>query len=240
MFLAFLSPSYFASEVCRREWKAWIDQEIAKHILTEGAAPIYIVEVPGFISKPPLSEHEVAAEDFLQVVPSHFRRTFRCLSVVAGEGDASRRQLDLVQPFYNAGVTALQQADVEPDACGSTSASIWTNSEHVRRAAESENTVPPYNEKFTGRQDELIELRRRLKDDRTGVICGIHGLGGIGKTELAYTYRSFAATNEWVRTSSRETPACLQRNCAYRLVHSSTFVKTPAREVTRRFPMSAA
>ncbi len=62
LFLAFLSPSYFASEVCRREWKAWIDQEIAKHILTEGAAPIYIVEVPGFISKPPLSEHEVATE----------------------------------------------------------------------------------------------------------------------------------------------------------------------------------
>ncbi|MHC1769484.1 MAG: toll/interleukin-1 receptor domain-containing protein [Verrucomicrobiia bacterium] len=34
LFLAFISPSYFASEWCRREWRAWIDTEIAKHILT--------------------------------------------------------------------------------------------------------------------------------------------------------------------------------------------------------------
>src|SRR5262249_28392450 len=60
LFLAFLSPRYFASEVCHREWKAWIDQEISRHILTAGAAPIYFVEVPGFISKPTLSEQEVA------------------------------------------------------------------------------------------------------------------------------------------------------------------------------------
>jgi hypothetical protein len=46
LFLAFLSPRYFASEWCRREWKTWIDHEIAKHILSQGAAPIYVVEVP--------------------------------------------------------------------------------------------------------------------------------------------------------------------------------------------------
>lgn len=55
-FLAFLSPNYFASEICRREWKAWIDQEISLHILTAGAAPIYFVEVPDFLSKPILPE----------------------------------------------------------------------------------------------------------------------------------------------------------------------------------------
>ena len=27
-----------------------------------------------------------------------------------------------------------------------------------------------------------------LKDDHAGVICGVHGLGGVGKTELANTY----------------------------------------------------
>ena len=67
LFLAFLSPSYFASEWCRREWRAWIETEIAKHILSSGAAPIYFVEVPGFVGKVPglqeqamLSEGEVA------------------------------------------------------------------------------------------------------------------------------------------------------------------------------------
>ncbi len=48
LFLAFLSP-YFASPWCQREWRTWIDTEIAKHILAGGAAPIYIVEVPGLV-----------------------------------------------------------------------------------------------------------------------------------------------------------------------------------------------
>lgn len=67
LFLAFISPNYFASEWCRREWKGWIDTEIAKHILSAGAAPIYIVEVPGFVGKVPgldeqstLTEQQVA------------------------------------------------------------------------------------------------------------------------------------------------------------------------------------
>ncbi len=185
LFLAFLSPNYFASEVCRKEWSAWIDQEIAKHILTEGAAPIYIVEVPGLISKPPLGEHEVARL-VAQLCDIKLDARFDA-SVSSLVKELRRRQLEVVQPFYNAGLTALLEADLQK-TLQRMARDIDERAEHVRHAAESENTVPPYNEKFTGRRDELIEMRRRLKDDRTGVICGIHGLGGIGKTELAYTY----------------------------------------------------
>ncbi len=53
LFLAFLSPNYFASEWCRKEWRAWMDAEIAQHILTAGVRPIYIVEVPGLTGEPP-------------------------------------------------------------------------------------------------------------------------------------------------------------------------------------------
>ena len=56
LFLAFISPEYFASEWCRKEWRAWIDTEISKHILAGGAAPLYIVEVPGLLGKNPLGE----------------------------------------------------------------------------------------------------------------------------------------------------------------------------------------
>jgi hypothetical protein len=62
LFLAFISPNYFASEWCRKEWRVWIDLEIAKHILTEGVAPIYIIDVPGFVGKSALPERQVAQE----------------------------------------------------------------------------------------------------------------------------------------------------------------------------------
>ena len=60
LFLAFISPNYFASEWCRKEWRAWIDTEISKHILTEGVRPVYLVEVTGFTGKGALGEQAVA------------------------------------------------------------------------------------------------------------------------------------------------------------------------------------
>jgi hypothetical protein len=144
LFLAFLSPRYFASEWCRREWKTWIDHEIAKHILSQGAAPIYVVEVPGLVGRI--------------------------------DGLAEQRTL-----------TEREVAERVAELCGIGNGD---NDDNVdpKRAGESESTVPPYNVRFSGRLDELLWLRHRLQDDRAGVVCGVHGLGGIGKTELAFTY----------------------------------------------------
>lgn len=196
LFLSFLSPNYFASEWCQREWKTWIDTEIAKHILSAGAAIIYLVEVPGFIGKVPgldeqltLSEPEVAAKiaALCNLHPPHgsftntispFLRQIR-----------NRRQVisDFVSPFRDEGIDALRRADLRA-ILERLAKDLDQRVGDVKRAAESENTVPAYNIKFSGRLEELLDLRQRLKDDQAGVISGIHGLGGIGKTELAYTY----------------------------------------------------
>jgi len=221
LFLAFISPRYFASEWCRREWKAWIDVEIAKHILSEGAAPIYIIEVPGLYES--LSEQEVAQRVAdLCGVPSPREEFLGSASAVVRQ--LRRRQLNDVQPFYNRGVEALREADLRR-VLEALAANLDGRAEQVRRAAESESTVPPYNRNFSGRVEELLDLRQRLNDDRAGVIASIHGLGGIGKSELAFTYaHAFASAYPGGRflvpcegrTSLREAVLCLGDFYAFR------------------------
>ncbi|MET9735917.1 FxSxx-COOH system tetratricopeptide repeat protein [Streptomyces sp. NPDC006458] len=54
--------------------------------------------------------------------------------------------------------------------------------------------VPPRNPNFTGRDAALRELRQRLTSGEDGAMQVVHGLGGVGKTQLAveyaYLYRS--------------------------------------------------
>jgi tetratricopeptide (TPR) repeat protein len=186
LFLAFLSPNYFISEVCRREWRAWVEREIGLHIFTEGASPIYIVEIPAMFGKPMPSEHETARQiaelcqvplpqDIFLRDAENLVRQFR------------RRQLHVVEPFYKAGLKALQEADLRKQL-QTLAKSVTERVETLELAAASESTVPTYNPKFTGRVDELVELRSMLVDAHTGVVAGVHGLGGIGKTELAFTF----------------------------------------------------
>ena len=185
-FLAFLSPAYFASEICRREWRAWIEREIGLHILSEGAAPIYIVEIPAMFGKPTPPEQETARKIAeLCQLPQPYDLFVRETEGVIRE--FRRRQLQDVQPFFRAGLTALRQEDLRRQLAR-LAQEIDTKSEQLRQAAASERFVPVYNDKFTGRLDELVQLREMLVNDHKGVVAGIHGLGGIGKTELSYTY----------------------------------------------------
>ena len=180
LLVAFISPHYFASEWCQREWRTWIDLEIAKHILSEGAATVYIIEVPWLYAD--LGEQEVAEElKKLSGDPT--------LAGIARElaGQIRQRQQLEVHQFYDEGLEALRREDLRK---------ILENLAHdlderARRVVEAEaspNTVPAYNRRFTGRLAELTRLRELLDDDRAGVVTGVHGLGGVGKTELAFTY----------------------------------------------------
>jgi len=194
LFVAFVSPAYFVSEWCRREWRTWIDVEIAKHILTDGAAPIYIVEVP-WLGKT-MTEQQVA--DAIAQLTQRGLQPDLAADALKVTGEMSLRQLTQVRPFYKEGVEALRREDLRK-VLVTLAKDLDDRSQHVADAAKSQSTIPPYNRRFVGRLQELVKLRERLFQGRTGVISGhnegalaglasVHGLGGIGKTELAFTY----------------------------------------------------
>ncbi|HEY3862613.1 MAG TPA: tetratricopeptide repeat protein [Verrucomicrobiae bacterium] len=196
LFMAFLSPNYFASPECRSEWRLWIGAEISRHILAAGIRPIYIVEVPGLMGGERLTDGQLTAKIAeLSKVPGAERPRF--LSEVEPVVKYLRRcQLAQagafyeVHAFYDAGLEALCREDLRK-VLKDLARNLHEHTLLLAQADESNkcSTVPPYNEHFTGRLNELLWLRERLvSDNRTGVIYGVNGLGGIGKTELAFAY----------------------------------------------------
>lgn len=190
LFVAFLSPNYFLSTWCRREWQAWLEQEIAKHQLSVGTVPIYTVAVPGWDTA--IDEATVArnivADNRWAGTPDEFASAVGPLV-----RQMRRRQYYKVHSYFDEGLDAFRQDQLRADL-KNLAQEIERRAAQVRIAGESPSNVPPYNRFFTGRLEELVDLRKTMTDRRTGVITVINGLGGMGKTELALTYaHAFAA-----------------------------------------------
>ena len=52
MMVAILSPSYFASAYCLKEWEIYVETELALALPGEGITPIYVVRHPAFETDP--------------------------------------------------------------------------------------------------------------------------------------------------------------------------------------------
>ncbi|MGQ0774074.1 MAG: FxSxx-COOH system tetratricopeptide repeat protein [Pseudonocardiales bacterium] len=69
--------------------------------------------------------------------------------------------------------------------------------------------VGPRNPGFVGRDDTLVQLRERLQSGGPAVVQALHGMGGVGKTQVTieYAYRYAGAYDVvwWVSVSAGET-----------------------------------
>src|SRR4051794_35942374 len=155
MMVAVLSPAYFRSDYCRKEWETYVETELAHALPGDGIAPIYVVRHPDFESE--------SVEDRLR----HWVR------------DLKRRQYIDWLDFWPEGA-ALGRADVRRrlDALPGQIA------ERLRRAevrGRSPHPVPMPSPHFVGRRDEMHKLRLGLLDGHIGAITAVHGIPGIGK-----------------------------------------------------------
>ncbi len=159
--LAVLSPNYVASAFCRREWQTYVEHELALTLPGDGITPIYTVTVPGF--------GDEASQD-------------RMLK------NLGQRQYVDARPWWTEGVAALRREEVR-QRLEAIDQDIDDRLRRAARAAASPtHALPGHNPNFVGRHDELRRLREILACNQIGAIAAVQGIGGIGKTALAFEY----------------------------------------------------
>lgn len=182
LFLAVLSPNYFASAYCRREWEEYVRYEAMRQCLGEGVAPVYFIELPG-LDGPGVEQSIVAAVDEMR------KRQWCDL--------ASQKPIKII-PWHDAGKRALEDVEVAR-RLKALKEQMAERLNRADRAQQSPTNFYRHNPQFVGRVRELSLLREALnergsvgvvghKTQTSGGATAVHGLGGMGKTELALAY----------------------------------------------------
>lgn len=176
--LVCLSPNYFASDYCQWEWEHFLQRQGPKHLRGEGES----IQVVRFAA---------TADSAAAKHPKWLESVRRSTTI------------DLT-PWFDAGPSLLA---TESEARARVQLVVDTLQERLkatrRELAREYGNLRAANEHFVGRKQQLRDLHEAVGVGRAGVITALHGLGGIGKTELAVHYaneyaRSFAAGIWWI------------------------------------------
>lgn len=186
LLLVCLGEHYFASAPCKWEWQEYAARQVrllarvgAGHTDDGSIAPIFFVNPPNTLPR----EHQ----DWLTAI--------------------TRGQATQVQEWYPNGSLWLAEERLQArlDALKAAITGRLSRAARVETRVGNLTRFSPY---FVGRTDELTRLNHALRMPRTiGVVTAVHGLGGLGKTELAvhyaHAYRDLypaacvAAAREW-------------------------------------------
>jgi hypothetical protein len=165
---AMLSPEYFESEYCYKEWQIYLEHELDKSISGEGIAPIYIETALSFDQNSDL-ENNNKANNNNSWPKNLFRRQY-----IDFRPWRSGRPSSLQDPKFYILIKKLEE-------------DIFSKITKVEKILSSPTNLPR-NSSFVGRLDELRLLREILALRRVGAIALVQGMGGSGKSALAFEY----------------------------------------------------
>ena len=169
-FVVLLSPNYFKSEYCAREFDWWMQHEMHRRVLGEGTAPMLIVAVNDLYD-PNVDPIPDVPQDIQVKFPNWVKQI---------------RQIQSGPDFDMHDLERAKIDEILRSLCENT------KDKYFKQVIAEESPInagyPQYNKNFVGRRENLRSLRQTLSTSCTTAISAVNGLGGIGKTELALTY----------------------------------------------------
>jgi tetratricopeptide (TPR) repeat protein len=184
LLLLILSPHYIDSPYCEWEIVEYLKYEYSRATQGEGVAQIYFMEIPG-LDEPGFKEK---AKAWLEKV--------------------SRRQRFDFREWYDEGSDALKRTDVK-NRLDELKKSLQLRITRMRRIVKAPGNLPAPNTRFVGREREMKLLHEYVGLGKFGVLTAVHGMGGLGKTAIAfqyaYTYADFYPGGRWQIGCANET-----------------------------------
>jgi tetratricopeptide (TPR) repeat protein len=165
MMVAVLSPEYFASDHCRKEWEIYVETELAQASPGEGITPVYVV------THPDLDRQSGSVDERL----TQWVKDLKC------------RQYVEWRPFWPDGAVALEREDVRKKL-DELPRQIAERLNRAQVRESSPNTVPLPSGHFVGRRNEMHSLLKDLIQRGLSAITAVQGIPGAGKSELARAY----------------------------------------------------
>jgi len=207
LFVAFLSPNYLESPICRWEFEDYLRMEHTLARGDDGVKQIYFVAIPGLHDQPPEAfgpQKEALVRDIQRRNLAKDQR-FELIDWYR-EGADLLKELDAEEKL--AALRANPQSDRDrkilslADQMAAIDRSIARRLDQAMLADIAPGNIASSYANFVGRAKELRDLHKALVEDRIGLIGALHGLGGQGKTALAVQYAyayagHYAAGGRW-------------------------------------------